>query len=56
MNNISSLNDCYGCGVCAVVCNRKIIEIRLNEDGFYEPYITDISRCTDCGLCRDVCA
>lgn len=56
MNNISSLNDCYGCGVCAIVCSRRIIEIRLNEDGFYEPYITDVSRCTDCGLCCDVCA
>lgn len=36
--NISNIHDCYGCGVCAVVCSQKIIEISLNSDGFYEPY------------------
>lgn len=54
--NISSIHDCYGCGVCATVCGQKIIEIRLNSDGFYEPHISDISKCTDCGLCMDICA
>ena len=28
----------------------------LNKDGFYEPEITDIDNCTDCGLCVDVCS
>lgn len=37
-------------------CAKKIIELRLNDEGFYEPIITDASKCTDCGLCRDVCA
>ena len=32
--NISSVHDCYGCGVCATACGRKIIEINLNDDGF----------------------
>lgn len=54
--NISNIHDCYGCGVCATVCGRKIIDIVLNADGFYEPKITDISRCTDCGLCVEVCS
>ena len=31
MNNISKIHDCYGCGVCATACGRKIIEISLNE-------------------------
>lgn len=53
--NISNIKDCYGCGVCATVCPKHIIELRLNVDGFYEPYIVN-SKCTDCGLCTDVCA
>lgn len=54
--NIADIRDCYGCGVCATVCARHIIEIRLNADGFYEPYIADKSECTDCGLCVDICS
>lgn len=56
MRNISTIKDCYGCGLCATVCAKKIIEIKLNKDGFYEPQITDIDKCTNCGLCSDVCA
>lgn len=54
--NISSVRNCFGCGVCSIVCGRKIIEIKLNEDGFYEPCITNPDKCTDCGLCYDVCS
>lgn len=54
--NISCVHDCYGCGVCATACGRKIIEIVQNTDGFYEPHITDESKCTHCGVCTDVCA
>lgn len=56
MSNISNIKDCYGCGLCATVCAKKIIEIKLNKDGFYEPTITDVDKCTNCGLCSDVCA
>ena len=56
MNNIGKVHDCYGCGVCATACGRKIIEISLNGDGFYEPHITDESKCTNCGICTEVCA
>lgn len=56
MNNISKVHDCYGCGVCATACGRKIIEIGLNEEGFYEPHITDPNKCTNCGICTEVCA
>lgn len=54
--NISNIHDCYGCGVCAVVCSHKIIKISLNNYGFYEPHITDSTKCTNCGLCLEVCA
>lgn len=56
MNNIGIVHDCYGCGVCATACGRKIIEIVQNANGFYEPRITDESKCTQCGICTEVCA
>ena len=55
-DNISSIHSCYGCGVCAASCAKKIISIELNRDGFYEPQIADLSQCTHCGICIDVCA
>lgn len=54
--NISNIHSCYGCGVCAIACGKKIIDIRLNADGFYEPYIAEPSKCSDCGLCVEVCS
>lgn len=54
--NISNIKDCYGCGLCATVCAKNIIEITLNKDGFYEPQITAPEKCTNCGLCSDICA
>lgn len=54
--NISNIHNCYGCGLCATVCSHKVIDIRLNQDGFYEPYINRQNACTDCGLCIEVCS
>lgn len=54
--SIIGIKDCYGCGVCALACSRKIISIELNGKGFYEPRITDEKLCTNCGICYDVCA
>lgn len=54
--NISSLYDCFGCGICTASCSRDIITIQLNKNGFYEPYITEIDKCTNCGICLEVCA
>lgn len=42
--------------MCALACRKKIIEIRLDEDGFYAPIITDNTQCTNCGMCIDVCS
>lgn len=54
--NISKVGSCYGCGVCTLACGKKIIKIRRDKDGFYVPYIDDAAKCTDCGLCAEVCA
>lgn len=48
------INECTSCQMCAAVCSRNAINIRLNEDGFYRPYV-DESICTNCGLCTKVC-
>lgn len=56
MNNISENKNCYGCGVCSKACAKGLIDIRLNEDGFYEPFILDVDKCTNCGQCASVCS
>ncbi|NBK97194.1 MAG: 4Fe-4S dicluster domain-containing protein [Erysipelotrichia bacterium] len=50
----SAIRKCTSCQMCGAVCARGAIEIRLNEEGFYRPYV-DESTCTDCGLCTRVC-
>lgn len=55
-NNVTKFDFCYGCGVCEITCPHKIISIRLNRDGFYVPEIDNPEKCTECGLCLNVCA
>lgn len=50
----SAIRDCTSCQMCAAVCPKAAITIRLNEDGFYRPYL-NASKCVDCGLCVKVC-
>lgn len=54
--NISNVNNCFGCGVCSIACGKNLIKIIQNRDGFYEPFIAESDKCTDCGLCVDVCS
>ncbi len=55
MKNISELSNCYGCGICAIICPTKIINIQ-EKSGFYQPVIKNQDKCINCGLCINVCA
>ncbi len=58
LNNISRVYTqklCMGCGTCRSACTKSAIRIVLNErDGLYMPMV-DKNKCSDCGLCVDVC-
>ncbi|MHB8129762.1 MAG: Coenzyme F420 hydrogenase/dehydrogenase, beta subunit C-terminal domain [Mobilitalea sp.] len=47
--------DCCGCTACENICPTKSILMKCDEEGFFYPQI-DQKRCTDCGLCKEVCA
>ena len=46
---------CCGCAACADICPAGSILMEEDEEGFLYPSI-DAATCTDCGLCRSVCA
>ncbi len=47
---------CKGCGLCVVVCPKKIIVIseRSNKHGYF-PADTDNCNCTGCAACAIIC-
>jgi coenzyme F420-reducing hydrogenase beta subunit len=51
--NISNV-ECTGCGLCTLICPKKCISIKLNDNGFYSSII-DESKCVNCGLCKKMC-
>lgn len=52
--NNTLVHECTSCQMCAAICPRNSIDIKLDEDGFYRPYV-DNNSCTDCGLCVKIC-
>lgn len=45
---------CCACGVCSIVCPKKAITLKENNEGFKYP-IVDKEKCIECGLCDKVC-
>lgn len=55
MNILEKGNEpCCGCGVCKIICPKSAIEMRLDEEGFYNPAI-DNNKCIQCGVCVRIC-
>src|SRR5690554_1923406 len=40
--------------MCVAVCPEKALDLKINEEGFYQPVQVN-SKCTECGLCEEVC-
>ena len=57
-NNISrkedEINYCTSCQLCSAICPVDAIEIKLDIEGFYKPFIDD-KKCINCGKCISVC-
>lgn len=51
-------NACKGCGLCVIVCPKKILRLserELNEKGYNPVEITDAQECTACAACARMC-
>ena len=55
-SSVLGIKDCYGCGLCSVVCKHGVIDMKIDENGFFQPSIKNQSACTNCGLCSKVCS
>lgn len=54
MNVIDAQKKCVGCGACVDVCPANCLKLIHNENGFYEPEITN-EQCINCGKCLRYC-
>ena len=54
MIRITDKSKCSGCTACHVVCPHGAIHMKPDIMGFLYPEV-DMNRCTDCGLCDNVC-
>lgn len=46
---------CNGCTACSLVCPKKCIEMKEDEEGFIYP-VVDEDRCIHCGRCLNICS
>lgn len=46
--------NCTGCFACYSACPAKCIEMRYDDDGFFQPYV-NASECLKCNMCNKVC-
>ncbi len=46
--------ECFGCGICALLCPNGAIGVGEEQEGVRSIYITP-HKCTGCGVCKEVC-
>lgn len=50
---------CKGCGLCLVVCPKKIIQMsgEINRQGYHPAYVdeADMDKCIGCAFCYEMC-
>ena len=51
---LRNIDECTGCGVCALKCPKNAIKMIPSTNGFLIPEI-DISICIECGCCENYC-
>ena len=54
MIKIENKENCCGCNACFNACPHRCITMKADCEGFLYP-VTDVSICTECGLCEKVC-
>lgn len=54
MKEICKIENCTGCAACYGSCPKHAIEMRMDKDGFYHPYI-DEGLCVNCLKCERIC-
>lgn len=52
--NIIGDDKCTGCFACYNSCPKDVIQMELNEEGFYIPIVND-KKCSNCNICQEYC-
>lgn len=52
--NITDKHNCSGCTACAYSCAKHAISLKSDALGFIYPEV-DTTKCSECGLCENVC-
>jgi len=47
-------SKCYGCGICAGICSKQALGMKISRHGFYRP-VEIQDTCTKCHICLDIC-
>ena len=51
----ASKEDCCGCELCSLACNRNVLSMQPDSNGFLYPNIINPAACIDCKRCIIVC-